>query len=91
MPLRHSRTMDEMTGYIVDNIMDVNQLIPHLFSEKALCHVTKAYVLAPPTRDQRTMRLLEILSTKQDGMHMLVNVLKRTQSDFLAEAIYGEY
>ena len=90
MPIHHSRTLDEMTGFIVDNIVDINQLVPHLFTEKALCHVTKAYVLAPTTRDQRTMRLLEILSTKQDGMFMLVNVLKKTQSGFLADAIYGE-
>ena len=91
MPHHYSRVLDEMTVYLVENFMDIHLLMPSLITEKVLCHMTKAYVVAPPTNDQRVLRLLEILSTRQDGMFKLVKVLNSSGSEFLASALIGKY
>ena len=90
MSPRDSCILDGMTGYIVVNIGDVNELVTHLSNDNALCHVTKAYVLALPATDQRSLRVLEVLSTQEDGMYTLVNALKRTNNLALADALLSK-
>ncbi|KAK3092464.1 hypothetical protein FSP39_003119 [Pinctada imbricata] len=90
MPKNHKKVLTEMTDYLVQNMVDIKTIMSQLISQDVLSDVTKAYVSAPTTRDQRIMRLLEVLSTKEHGLYMIVDVFKKTGNQFLADELMAK-
>ncbi|KAK3092975.1 hypothetical protein FSP39_009565 [Pinctada imbricata] len=87
MPQKHKDILNEMTEYLVNNLVDIDILMPQLISGNVLDDRTKPYVTSPRTRDQRSMRLLEVLETKEHGMTMIIDVFNKTGHEFLSEKI----
>ena len=88
MPNIHRKILKSKMSFFVENIQ-VEQLIPSLVSFNVLCDVTKAYVLAPKTRDQRINRLVDILMTKDEGLTVFCQALQEAGFYFVAEEISG--
>lgn len=85
----HRKVMKSKLACLVANIQ-TEPLIPSLMSCNVLCDVTKAYVTAPKTRDQRINRLVDVLMTKEKGLLVFCEVLRTTGYQFVADEILGK-
>ncbi|XP_078317432.1 uncharacterized protein LOC111104650 [Crassostrea virginica] len=86
MPNVHRKILKSKMSFFVENIQ-VEQLIPSLVSYNVLCDVTKTYVSAPKTRDQRIYRLVDILMTKDEGLIVFCQALREAGFQFVADDI----
>lgn len=84
----HRKVLKSKLACLVENIQ-TEPLIPSLMSCNVLCDVTKAYVTAPKTRDQRINRLVDVLMTKDDGLFVLCEILQNSGYQFVADEIKG--
>lgn len=82
----HRKVLKSKLACLVENIQ-TEPLIPSLMSSNVLCDVTKAYVTAPKTRDQRINRLVDVLMTKEKGLLVFCEVLRTTGYQFVADEI----
>ena len=89
MPNVHRKILKSKMSFFVENIQ-VEQLIPSLVSYNVLCDVTKAYVSAPKTRDQRINRLVDILMTKHEGLTVFCQALREAGFQFVADDLSGK-
>lgn len=85
----HRKVLRSKLTFLVDNIQ-TEPLIPSLISNNVLCDVTKAYVTAPKTRDQRINRLVDVLMTKDDGLFVFCEILRNSGYQFVAREIEGK-
>lgn len=85
----HRKVLRSKLTFLVDNIQ-TEPLIPSLISNNVLCDVTKAYVTAPKTRDQRINRLVDVLMTKDDGLFVFCEILRNSGYQFVAGEIEGK-
>lgn len=85
----HRKVLRSKLTFLVDNIQ-TEPLIPSLISNNVLCDVTKAYVTAPKTRDQRINRLVDVLMTKEDGLFVFCEILRNSGYQFVAGEIEGK-
>lgn len=76
-------------AYLVDNI-EIEPLIPYLLSCNVLCDVTKPYVTAPLTIDQRVNRLVDVLITKEKGLFDFTEVLQKCGLKSVADELSGK-
>ena len=89
MPNIHRKNLKSKMSFFVENV-HVEQLIPSLVSYNVLCDVTKTYVAAPKTRDQRIYRLVDILMTKDEGLTVFRQALREAGYQFVADDISGK-
>ena len=89
MPNVHRKILKSKMSFFVENIQ-VEQLIPSLVSYNVLCDVTKAYVSAPKTRDQRIYRLVDILMTKHERLTVFCQALREAGFQFVADDLSGK-
>lgn len=85
----HRKVLRSKLTFLVDNIQ-TEPLIPSLISNNVLCDVTKAYVTAPKTRDQRINRLVDVLMTKEDGLFVFCEILRNSGYQYVAGEIEGD-
>lgn len=85
----HRKVLRSKLTYLVENIQ-TEPLIPSLISNNVLCDVTKAYVTAPKTRDQRINRLVDVLMTKEKGLFVFCEILRKSGYQFVAHEIEGK-
>lgn len=82
----HRKVLKSKLTYLVENIQ-TEPLVPSLMSSNVLCEVTKSYVTAPKTRDQRINRLVDVLMTKERGLLVFCEVLRTSGYQFVADEI----
>lgn len=85
----HRKVLKSKLTYLVENIQ-TEPLVPSLMSRNVLCDVTKSYVTAPKTRDQRINRLVDVLMTKERGLLVFCEVLRTSGYQFVADEILGK-
>lgn len=85
----HRKVLKSNLTYLVENIQ-TEPLVPSLMSRNVLCDVTKSYVTAPKTRDQRINRLVDVLMTKERGLLVFCEVLRTSGYQFVADEILGK-
>ncbi|XP_061176136.1 uncharacterized protein LOC133185094 [Saccostrea echinata] len=82
----HKKILKSKMPFLVDNLQ-LEPMLPSLVSQNILCEVTKAYVTAPRTVDQKVNRLVDVLTTKEDGLSSFCHVLQESGYKFVADEI----
>lgn len=85
------RILHEKIPFILNNIYQVNDLIPYLISQHVLTHVTEMFIREPRNKEERLLRLINVLTTKHYGIKALCNALTHTNQEFIADEISREY
>ncbi|XP_071135203.1 uncharacterized protein [Mytilus edulis] len=81
------RILHEKIPFILNNIYQVNDLIPYLISQHVLTHVTEMFIREPRNKEERLLRLINVLTTKHYGIKALCNALTHTNQEFIADEI----
>ncbi|XP_063403437.1 uncharacterized protein LOC134687233 [Mytilus trossulus] len=81
------RILQEKIPFILNNIYQVNDLIPYLISQHVLTHVTEMFIREPRNKEERLLRLINVLTTKHYGIKALCNALIHTNQEFIADEI----
>ncbi|XP_052086885.1 uncharacterized protein LOC127724077 [Mytilus californianus] len=81
------RILHEKIPFILNNIYQVTDLIPYLISQHVLTHVTEMFIREPRNKEERLLRLINVLTTKHYGIKALCNALTHTNQKFIADDI----
>ncbi|OWF37298.1 uncharacterized protein LOC110440319 [Mizuhopecten yessoensis] len=75
--------------YLCENMMDVPLVLPHLVSTLVLSPGLCEYIVAPPVRIQRILRLVDILCIRKNGLEEFCVALKKSEQDHVAMQLKG--